>query len=152
MPRSWLNPSGNLLVVFEEWGGDPTMISLVQRTTGSVCADISEEQPTMKSWEMLTSGKINRPKAHLWCPSEQKISEIKFASYGLPEGMCGSFREGNCHAHKSYDAPQRVCSPHFYSSSIAHKCYDTKSTIYGKHTEDHVLIPKIAVILSLSKI
>ncbi|KAM4131944.1 hypothetical protein ACJW30_01G213900 [Castanea mollissima] len=32
VPRSWLNPSGNLLVVFEEWGGDPRGISLVKRT------------------------------------------------------------------------------------------------------------------------
>ncbi|WOK97010.1 beta-galactosidase-like [Canna indica] len=32
VPRSWLNPTGNLLVVFEEWGGDPTGISLVKRT------------------------------------------------------------------------------------------------------------------------
>ncbi|XP_011093727.1 beta-galactosidase [Sesamum indicum] len=33
LPRSWLKSSGNLLVVFEEWGGDPTQISLVKRTT-----------------------------------------------------------------------------------------------------------------------
>ncbi|CAA0842093.1 Beta-galactosidase 1 [Striga hermonthica] len=32
IPRSWLKPSGNLLVVFEEWGGDPSSISLVTRT------------------------------------------------------------------------------------------------------------------------
>ncbi|KAK6151941.1 hypothetical protein DH2020_014576 [Rehmannia glutinosa] len=32
IPRSLLKPSGNLLVVFEEWGGDPTKISLVRRT------------------------------------------------------------------------------------------------------------------------
>jgi hypothetical protein len=32
IPRSWLSPSGNVLVVFEEWGGDPTGISLVKRT------------------------------------------------------------------------------------------------------------------------
>lgn len=32
MPRSWLKPSGNLLVVFEEWGGDPSGISVVKRT------------------------------------------------------------------------------------------------------------------------
>ncbi|KAF5935208.1 hypothetical protein HYC85_026337 [Camellia sinensis] len=31
VPRSWLKPSGNSLVVFEEWGGDPTGISLVKR-------------------------------------------------------------------------------------------------------------------------
>lgn len=32
VPRSWLKPTGNLLVVFEEWGGDPKGISLVKRT------------------------------------------------------------------------------------------------------------------------
>ncbi|KAG9130072.1 hypothetical protein Leryth_012825 [Lithospermum erythrorhizon] len=32
VPRSWLKPSGNLLVVFEEWGGDPSGIKLVRRT------------------------------------------------------------------------------------------------------------------------
>ncbi|KAL8464064.1 hypothetical protein ACS0TY_033836 [Phlomoides rotata] len=32
IPRSWLKPSGNVLVVFEEFGGDPTKISLVKRT------------------------------------------------------------------------------------------------------------------------
>ncbi|KAJ7979355.1 Beta-galactosidase [Quillaja saponaria] len=35
VPRSWLRPSGNLLVVFEELGGDSTGISLVKRTTGN---------------------------------------------------------------------------------------------------------------------
>ncbi|XP_027329281.1 beta-galactosidase-like [Abrus precatorius] len=109
VPRSWLNPSENYLVVFEEWGGDPTGISLVTRTTASVCADIYEGQPTLKNRHMLDSGKVNRPKAHLWCPPGQKISQIKFASYGLPEGTCGNFREGSCHAHKSYDAPEKNC-------------------------------------------
>ncbi|XP_051131828.1 beta-galactosidase-like [Andrographis paniculata] len=32
VPRSWLKPGGNVLVVFEEWGGDPTRITLVKRT------------------------------------------------------------------------------------------------------------------------
>uniref|UniRef100_A0A7N0TW98 Beta-galactosidase n=1 Tax=Kalanchoe fedtschenkoi TaxID=63787 RepID=A0A7N0TW98_KALFE len=32
VPRSWLRSSGNLLVVFEEWGGDPSGISLVSRS------------------------------------------------------------------------------------------------------------------------
>lgn len=114
VPRSWLNPSGNYLVVFEEWGGDPSGISLVKRTTASVCPDIYEGQPTLRNRQMLESGKVSRPKAHLWCPPGQKISQIKFASYGLPQGTCGNFREGSCHAHKSYDAPERV-SPLFQS-------------------------------------
>ncbi|PHU12194.1 hypothetical protein BC332_19124 [Capsicum chinense] len=40
VPRSWLKPSGNLLVVFEEWGGDPAGVSLDRRATSRVCADI----------------------------------------------------------------------------------------------------------------
>ncbi|XP_012450971.1 beta-galactosidase [Gossypium raimondii] len=109
VPRSWLKPSGNFLVVYEEWGGDPNGIALAKRTTASVCADIFEGQPTMKKRGMLIAGRISRPKAHLWCPPGQKISKINFASYGMPEGSCGNFREGSCHAHKSYDAFQKNC-------------------------------------------
>jgi hypothetical protein len=86
--------------VFEEWGGDPNGISLVKRTTESVCADIYENQPRLRN-------NVNRL-ADLWCPIGQKIFQIKFASYGLPQGTCGNYREGICHAHKSYDATQRV--------------------------------------------
>lgn len=112
VPKSWLNPTGNLLVVFEEWGGDPNGIFLVRRDIDSACADIYEWQPTLMNWKMQSSGKANKPlppKAHLSCGPGQKISWIKFASFGTPQGACGSFREGSCHAHKSYDAFQRVC-------------------------------------------
>ncbi|PQM40159.1 beta-galactosidase isoform X1 [Prunus yedoensis var. nudiflora] len=109
VPRGWLNPSGNLLVVFEEWGGEPTKIALVQRTTSSVCADIFEGQPTLQSSQKLASAKLIKAKAHLRCQPGQIISDIKFASYGWPQGTCGSFTEGSCHAHKSYDFPRRVC-------------------------------------------
>ncbi|GMJ07349.1 beta galactosidase 1, beta-galactosidase 1 [Hibiscus trionum] len=109
VPRSWLKPSGNFLVVFEEWGGDPNGITLAKRTTTSVCADIYEGQPTMKRRGMLISRRTNRLKAHLWCPPGQKILKINFASYGMPKGSCGNFREGSCHAHKSYNAFQKNC-------------------------------------------
>ncbi|KAJ9179321.1 hypothetical protein P3X46_011126 [Hevea brasiliensis] len=112
VPRSWLNPTGNLLVVFEEWGGDPNGISLVRREVDSVCADIYEWQPTLLNYMMQASGKVNKPlwpKAHLACGPGQKISSIKFASFGTPEGACGSYREGSCHAFHSYDAFNRLC-------------------------------------------
>ncbi|RYQ98337.1 hypothetical protein Ahy_B08g094391 isoform B [Arachis hypogaea] len=112
VPHSWLKPTGNLLVVFEELAGDPNGIFLVRRDIDSVCADIYEWQPNLRSYQMQASGKADkpiRPKVHLSCGFGQKISSIKFASFGTPEGSCGNFHEGSCHAHKSYDAFQRNC-------------------------------------------
>lgn len=100
VPRSWLNPTGNLLVIFEEWGGDPTGISMVKRTTGSICADVSEWQPSMTNWRTKD---YEKAKIHLQCDHGRKITDIKFASFGTPQGSCGSYSEGGCHAHKSYD-------------------------------------------------
>ncbi|KAJ8440594.1 hypothetical protein Cgig2_028723 [Carnegiea gigantea] len=104
-------PKGNLMVVFEELGGNPNWISLMKREISSVCADINEWQPTLVNWHLQSSRKVSkplRPKAHLWCAPGQKISSIKFASFGTPEGSCGNYREGSCHAHKSYDIFERV--------------------------------------------
>ncbi|KAL0873264.1 hypothetical protein Bca101_022969 [Brassica carinata] len=39
VPRSWLKPSGNLIVVLEEWGGDPNGISLVRRTSKKIASE-----------------------------------------------------------------------------------------------------------------
>lgn len=93
MPRSWLKPTGNLIVVFEEWGGDPTSISLVKRSVGSVCAYVDDTP---------------QASVQLSCDLGKKVTEIKFASYGTPNGMCGGYSEGACHAHKSYDPFQQV--------------------------------------------
>jgi hypothetical protein len=107
--------------VFEEWGGDPNGISLVRRDVDSVCADIYEWQPTLMNYQMQASGKVNkplRPKAHLSCGPGQKIRSIKFASFGTPEGVCGSYRQGSCHAFHSYDAFNNVCSLAFVLPSL----------------------------------
>ncbi|KAJ9167951.1 hypothetical protein P3X46_019538 [Hevea brasiliensis] len=106
VPRSWLFPKGNLLVVFEEMGGDPTGISLLKRIVGSVCADIYDDQPAVQNWQGIVPTK---PKAHLWCPPGHTISQIKFASYGWPQGRCGYFQQGKCHAQKSWDPFQSNC-------------------------------------------
>ncbi|CAN1827209.1 Beta-galactosidase 1, partial [Linum perenne] len=104
VPRSWLKPAGNLLVVFEESGGDPNGITIVRREVDTVCADIYEWQPTLMNYEMQASG----PKVHLACGNGQKMSAIKFASFGTPQGTCGSYRQGSCHAFHSYDAFNKV--------------------------------------------
>lgn len=105
VPRSWLSPTGNFLVVLEESGGDPTGISMVKRTVGSVCAEVTEWQPKIDNWR---SKEYGRPKVHLSCDRGQKMSKINFASFGTPQGTCGSYSEGSCHAHKSYDAFEKV--------------------------------------------
>ncbi|XP_021716437.1 beta-galactosidase 1-like [Chenopodium quinoa] len=112
VPRSWLKPAGNLMVVFEEMGGDPNWISLMKKETSSICSEMNEWQPNLVNWHLKSSGRIDkplRPKAHLWCTPGQKISSIKFASFGTPEGSCGNFNQGSCHAHKSYDIFEREC-------------------------------------------
>jgi hypothetical protein len=43
------------------------------------------------------------------CPSGSIISAIRFASYGNPEGSCGSYTEGPCHALKSMKLVSREC-------------------------------------------
>lgn len=98
------------MVVFEEWGGDPTGISMVKRQVGSVGAELSEWQPSLNNWN--AKGYV-RPKAHLSCPPGQKMTSIKFASFGTPQGVHGSFAEGTCHAFHSYDAFKKVnlCPP-----------------------------------------
>ncbi|KAJ4963706.1 hypothetical protein NE237_023645 [Protea cynaroides] len=112
VPRSWLKPTQNLLVVLEELGGDVSRISLVKRSVTSVCADVSEWHPNIKNWHIENYGKseeFHRPKVHLRCAAGQSISTIKFASFGTPLGTCGSFLQGTCHAPTSYAILQKKC-------------------------------------------
>ncbi|GLT39194.1 hypothetical protein SLA2020_134000 [Shorea laevis] len=112
VPRSWLNPTQNLLVIFEELGGDPSRISLVKRSVASVCAEVSEYHPTIKNWHIESYGKaeeLHRPKVHLRCSPGQAISSIKFASFGTPLGTCGSYQQGPCHAPASHETLERKC-------------------------------------------
>ncbi|KAJ3671146.1 hypothetical protein LUZ60_008572 [Juncus effusus] len=121
VPRSWLNPTGNLMVIFEEWGGDPTTISLVKRTVDKVCAYVSEWQPSFKN---LATKDYEIPKVHLFCENNKKIASIKFASYGNPNGVCGSYVEGTCHARKSYNAFQKNCvGQQFCSVNVSPKVF-----------------------------
>jgi len=43
------------------------------------------------------------------CPSDLIISEIRFASYGNPEGSCGSYTVGSCHASNSINIVSNEC-------------------------------------------
>jgi hypothetical protein len=106
VPKSWLQPTRNLLVVFEEVGGDSSKISLAKRSVSSVCADVSEFHPDIKNWQIENAEEpapeFDKAKVHLRCAVGQSISAIKFASFGTPLGTCGNFEQGECHATKSH--------------------------------------------------
>ncbi|KAJ4714293.1 Beta-galactosidase [Melia azedarach] len=112
VPRSWLKPTQNLLVVFEELGGNPSRISLVKRSVTSVCSEVAEYHPTIKNWHIESYGKpeeFHSPKVHLRCSPGHTISSIKFASFGTPLGTCGSYQQGPCHASTSYAILEKKC-------------------------------------------
>lgn len=111
VPRSWFKPSGNILVLFEEAGGDPTQLSFATRETESICSRVSESHPT--PIDMWTSDdetrKTAKPTLSLGCPfPNQVISKIKFASFGTPHGTCGSFSHGRCASKNALSVVEKV--------------------------------------------
>ncbi|XP_026445648.1 beta-galactosidase 10-like isoform X2 [Papaver somniferum] len=112
VPRSWFKPSGNILVIFEEKGGDPSKIKFSRRKVTGVCALISEDYPSLEyeSWnEDMTVKNESNPTVHLSCPKGTIISAIKFASFGTPTGECGSYSVGDCHDSTSLLKVEKVC-------------------------------------------
>ncbi|KAL2630274.1 hypothetical protein R1flu_014960 [Riccia fluitans] len=107
VPRDWLWPTGNLLVIFEETGGDPTRVSLGTQLTEKVCAHISESHPVAPSG--YGDNADSHPLMQLDCSPGYVISQLNFASYGTPSGKCGSFRKGSCHGLGSTEFIAKEC-------------------------------------------
>lgn len=112
VPRSWFKPSGNILVLFEEKGGDPEKIKFVRRKVSGACALVAEDYPSvglLSQGEDKIQNNKNVPFAHLTCPSNTRISAVKFASFGSPSGTCGSYLKGDCHDPNSSTIVEKVC-------------------------------------------
>lgn len=112
VPRSWLKSSGNVLVLFEEMGGDPTKLSFATREIQSVCSRISEAHPLpIDMWASEDDArKKSGPTLSLECPHpNQVISSIKFASFGTPQGTCGSFIHGRCSSSNALSIVKKAC-------------------------------------------
>ena len=118
MPRSFLKPSGNLLILLEEENGNPLGISLDRVLRTSACGQVSESHlPPASSWlvEKQRGGKNSLhhilktvPSIELSCGPGRSISKILFASYGTPSGNCLSYAQGNCHASNSKTIVEQV--------------------------------------------
>lgn len=114
VPRSWLKPTKNLLIVFEELGGDASKISLVKRSVTTVCADAYEHHPTTANYDIDNESHgesidLRQAKVHLQCAPGQSITNIEFASFGTPTGTCGSLQKGTCHAPNSRAVVEKEC-------------------------------------------
>lgn len=112
VPREWLLPGSNTLVLFEEIGGDPTQLSFATRQVESLCSHISESHPPpVDIWSSSSESRRKfKPVLSLECPSpNQVISSIKFASFGTPQGYCGTFNHGKCSSAKALSIVQKAC-------------------------------------------
>ncbi|XP_044949208.1 beta-galactosidase 15 [Hordeum vulgare subsp. vulgare] len=114
IPREWLQESDNLLVLFEETGGDPSKISLEVHYTKTICSRISESYyPPLSAWSRLTSGHVLvdtiAPELRLRCDDGHLITKITFASYGTPSGGCQNFSIGKCHASSTLALVSEAC-------------------------------------------
>ncbi|XP_020106800.1 beta-galactosidase 15 isoform X2 [Ananas comosus] len=116
IPREWLQDFDNLLVLFEETGGDPLKISLKTHSTKTICAEVAENHyPPLSAWShpdvingIISINKV-APEVHLRCDEGHVISSITFASYGTPNGSCQKFSRGNCHAPSSLSVVTKAC-------------------------------------------
>ncbi|KAF9603998.1 hypothetical protein IFM89_039352, partial [Coptis chinensis] len=106
VPRSFLKPTGNLLVLIEEISGNPLQISVDTISNNKVCGRVSSSYPPqLSTWGLIArSGRrhqsppARRPSVQLECPSGKTISKIVFASYGNPLGDCTHYATGSCHS------------------------------------------------------
>ncbi|XP_031256445.1 beta-galactosidase 8 isoform X2 [Pistacia vera] len=112
LPRSWLKSSGNILVLFEEIGGDPTKITFATKQIGSLCSHVTQSHPLpVDMWNSDSkTARTSGPVLSLECPlPNQVISSIKFASFGTPNGTCGSFSHGNCSSKRALSIVHKAC-------------------------------------------
>ncbi|PIA35985.1 hypothetical protein AQUCO_03400110v1 [Aquilegia coerulea] len=116
IPRSWLLASDNLLVIFEEIGGNPLEISVKLHYTRTICSSVSEtDYPPLHLWSHpdFIHGNLSisdrAPEMQLQCDYGHTISDIAFASYGTPQGSCQKFSRGHCHAPSSLSVISKAC-------------------------------------------
>jgi len=102
VPRSWLRPEGNTLVLFEETGGNPKQISFAIRQI--------ESASSHKSASPL-------PHVELWisdAESWRKVWRVLLIRWSLPLNLLVLehliFKHGNCSSNKALSVVQKVLS------------------------------------------
>nr|GEW71170.1 beta-galactosidase 8 [Tanacetum cinerariifolium] len=92
-------------------GGDPKLISFRTQELESLCFHVFENHPLpIEAWSQDKNSKSeSKPRVSLECPHpNQVISSIKYASFGTPQGKCGSFSHGECRSTNALSILQKV--------------------------------------------
>ncbi|KAI8554079.1 hypothetical protein RHMOL_Rhmol05G0069700 [Rhododendron molle] len=115
IPRAYLKNGKNLLVVFEETGGNPLGIKVLTVNRDTICSIVTENYPpNVDSWKLSgdqLKAVVDDPKteSQLTCPNGKVIKSVAFASFGDPSGMCGTFAEGKCNSPNSKKVVEQYC-------------------------------------------
>ncbi|XP_021896415.1 beta-galactosidase 16-like isoform X3 [Carica papaya] len=118
VPRSFLRPTNNLVVLLEEEDGYPTGITIDTVSITKVCGHVTDSHlpPVTSGVTQNQRGKGDKknpgrlPTVHLQCPPERNISKILFASFGTPSGDCESYSIGSCHSSRSRTIIEAACT------------------------------------------
>lgn len=113
-----MKPKDNLLVIFDEAGGNINTVQIETVNRDSVCSIINEDWPAdVWSWKRNTGNNQIVPvaegdnpqlKASLKCPKDKVINRVEFASFGNPIGVCGYFLLGNCNSPNTVKIVEQV--------------------------------------------
>ncbi|KAJ1411692.1 Glycoside hydrolase, family 35 [Sesbania bispinosa] len=115
IPRAYLNPEDNLLVILEEEKANPGKIEILNVDRDTVCSFVSENYPpNVNSWvakggQFLANGNTPKTEASVKCGFGKKIVAVEFASFGNPSGYCGKFVMGNCDAAATKKIVEQQC-------------------------------------------
>ncbi|MBA0743125.1 hypothetical protein Gogos_005843 [Gossypium gossypioides] len=115
IPRSYLQPTMNLIVIVEDEKGDPKDIEIVLVDRDTICGFITEKHlPSVrlfegKGGELVALEKDLKPRVELACPSQKQIVAVEFASFGDPFGACGHYVEGNCTSPVAKQVVEKFC-------------------------------------------
>ncbi|MQM21984.1 hypothetical protein Taro_055029 [Colocasia esculenta] len=115
IPRAFLKPKDNLMIIFEETGGNPEEIVIITARRDNICSVVADYHPAhVKSWarqdnQIQSVVQDVKPRAELQCPDGKVISAISFASFGNPTGICGNLVKGSCDASSTKSVVEKAC-------------------------------------------
>ncbi|OMO74496.1 hypothetical protein CCACVL1_16661 [Corchorus capsularis] len=115
IPRAFLKPNNNFIVILEEEGGDPKNVEILTVDRDTVCSYVTEYHPPSVRLFETKAGKLKpksndlRPKAELICPNKKQVVAVEFASFGDPFGACGTYDLGNCTSSVSKEVVEKYC-------------------------------------------